>query len=83
MIDLIDLQYFVTVAREGGVTRASEKLNRVQSNVTTRVKKLEQQLDVPLFLREGRKMILTADDSGEPHGELLQHGTIIPFGDNA
>lgn len=58
---MLDLTYFVTVAREGGVTRASEKLNRVQSNVTTRVRKLEDQLGVPLFLREGRRMILTAD----------------------
>ena len=61
MLDLTDLRYFVTVAREGGVTRASEKLHRVQSNVTTRVRKLEDQLGVPLFLREGKRMILTAD----------------------
>ena len=61
MLDLTDLTYFVTVAREGGVTRAAEKLFRVQSNVTTRVRKLEDQLGVSLFLREGRRMVLTAD----------------------
>ena len=61
MLDLIDLSYFVTVAREGGVTRAAEKLHRVQSNVTTRIRKLEEYLDVTLFLREGRRMVLTAD----------------------
>ncbi|MCG6884207.1 MAG: LysR family transcriptional regulator [Silicimonas sp.] len=61
MLDLTDLQYFTTVAREGGVTRASEKLHRVQSNVTTRIRKLEDQLGLRLFLREGRRMVLTAD----------------------
>ena len=49
MLDLTDLTYFVTVAREGGVTRAAEKLFRVQSNVTTRVKKLEEHLGVAAF----------------------------------
>ena len=61
MLDLTDLLYFSAVAREGGVTRAAEKLHRVQSNVTTRVQKLETQLGIRLFLREGRRMILTAE----------------------
>ena len=61
MLDLTDLHYFATVAREGGVTRAAERLHRVQSNVTTRVKKLEEHLGCSLFLREGRQMILTAE----------------------
>ena len=61
MLDLTDLLYFRTIAREGGVTRASEKLHRVQSNVTTRLRKLEDQLGTALFLREGKRMILTAD----------------------
>ena len=29
MLDLTDLLYFSAVAREGGVTRAAEKLHRV------------------------------------------------------
>jgi DNA-binding transcriptional LysR family regulator len=44
----------------GGVTRAAERLHRVQSNVTTRVRKLEQELGVDLFIREGRGMQLSA-----------------------
>ena len=43
-MDLSDLRIFTAVVREGGVTRAAEKLNRVQSNVTTRVRKLEEEL---------------------------------------
>ena len=45
-MDLSDLRIFTTVVREGGVTRAAEKLNRVQSNVTTRIRQLEEDLDV-------------------------------------
>jgi DNA-binding transcriptional LysR family regulator len=55
-MDLSDLQIFRAVVREGGITRAAQKLNRVQSNVTTRVRQLEQDLGVALFLREGKRM---------------------------
>jgi len=40
-VELIDLQTFAAVARTGGITRAAEALNTVQSNVTARVKTLE------------------------------------------
>jgi DNA-binding transcriptional LysR family regulator len=59
-IELSDLVVFRTVARAGGVTRASQQLHRVQSNVTTRVKKLEDELGIALFVREGRRMQLSA-----------------------
>lgn len=59
-MELADLTVFRTVVRAGGVTRAAEQLHRVQSNVTTRVKKLEEELGVDLFVREGRRMHLSA-----------------------
>lgn len=59
-MDLAELEIFRTVVAEGGVTRAAERLNRVQSNVTTRIKQLEQSIGVPLFVRERRRMVLTA-----------------------
>ena len=40
-IDLDSLEIFRTVVTEGGVVRAAGKLNRVQSNVTTRIQQLE------------------------------------------
>ena len=43
-MDLADLHIFRSVVHAGGVTRAAEKLNRVQSNVTTRVRQLETEL---------------------------------------
>lgn len=48
-----------TVAREGGVLRAAEKLNRVPSNVTTRIKQMEERLGVELIRRRGRNVVLT------------------------
>ncbi|CAN7174608.1 LysR substrate-binding domain-containing protein [Acidovorax sp. LjRoot129] len=65
VLDLAALDIFRTVAAEGSVTRAAERLSRVQSNVTTRVQQLEADLGTPLFLREGRRMALT------PEGEVL------------
>ena len=50
-MDLADLDIFRAVVQAGGVTRAAEKLNRVQSNVTTRVRQLETDLGVQLFIR--------------------------------
>jgi hypothetical protein len=47
-----DLKVFATVVRQGGITRAPERLHRVQSNVTTRIPQLEDELGVPLFIRE-------------------------------
>jgi DNA-binding transcriptional LysR family regulator len=64
-MDLGDLQIFRSVVHAGGITRAAEKLNRVQSNVTTRVQQLEADLGVQLFIREGKKLHLS------PEGKLL------------
>lgn len=58
-IDLGSLEMFRAVVREGGVVRAANKLHRVQSNVTTRMKQLEQRLGVALFRRQGRALGLT------------------------
>jgi DNA-binding transcriptional LysR family regulator len=64
-MDLSDLRIFTTVVRAGGVTRAAERLHRVQSNVTTRIRQLEQDLGVALFIREGKRLHLA------PAGQLL------------
>ncbi|HEX2542924.1 MAG TPA: LysR substrate-binding domain-containing protein [Caldimonas sp.] len=64
-IDLDSLEIFRAVATEGGVIRAARKLNRVQSNVTTRIKQMEQRLGRALFRKQGRGLVLS------PEGELL------------
>ena len=64
-IDLDTLEIFRTVVQEGGVIRAAIKLNRVQSNITTRIKQLEQRIGRVLFRKQGRGLVLS------PEGELL------------
>lgn len=59
-MDLDDLRIFRAVVSEGGITRAALRLHRVQSNVTTRIQQLESELGVQLFLREGRRLELSA-----------------------
>lgn len=63
-LDLESLEIFRTVVREGGVVRAAARLNRVQSNVTTRIKQLEERLGVALFRRQGRSLVLSAEGEG-------------------
>jgi DNA-binding transcriptional LysR family regulator len=50
-MDTRDLATFATVARLGGMGRAARALNTVQSNVTQRVRRLEESLGVALFER--------------------------------
>src|SRR6185369_8907540 len=60
-MDLVELQIFKAVAEQGGVTKAAAALHRVQSNVTTRVKQLEERLGTKLFHRQGRKLVLSSE----------------------
>ena len=58
-MDLSDLTTFSAIARCGGVTRAASELGTVQSNVTSRIRSLEEEVGVPLFERHSRGMMLT------------------------
>ncbi|MCZ8391352.1 LysR family transcriptional regulator [Achromobacter xylosoxidans] len=58
-LDLDALQIFKAVADHGGVARAAAHLNRVQSNVSTRLKQLEATLEAPLFRRQNRRLVLS------------------------
>lgn len=64
-MDLVELKIFKAVAEQGGVTRAAAALHRVQSNVTTRVKQLEERVGAKLFHRQGRRLVLS------PQGKVL------------
>lgn len=52
------MKIFRAVAETGGISRAAERLHRVPSNVTTRIRQLEDGLGVALFLREGTRLDL-------------------------
>src|SRR3954462_3508362 len=60
VMDTRDLSTFAAVARLGGMGRAARALNTVQSNVTQRVRRLEESLGVALFERSRAGARLTA-----------------------
>jgi DNA-binding transcriptional LysR family regulator len=64
-VESSDLRVFAAVARSGSITAAAEELHTVQSNVTARIRSLEDELGVALFRRHSRGVVLT------PAGERL------------
>ena len=53
------LLYFWTVVREGGVSRAAEKLRLAQPTISAQVRQLEATVGDKLFERQGRQLALT------------------------
>lgn len=62
-MDLTQLEIFRTIAEEGSVTAAAQKLHRVPSNISTRLRQLEEELQCTLFRREKLRLHIT--DSGK------------------
>jgi LysR family transcriptional regulator, cell division regulator len=59
-MDAADLRLFVAVTRTGGIGKAAIELHTVQSNVTARLKALENRLGTALFERSSRGVVLTS-----------------------
>jgi DNA-binding transcriptional LysR family regulator len=58
-MELNQLEVFVTVAREGSVSRAAVRLHKTQPAVSMAMKRLEDSLGEPLLVRSGRGLALT------------------------
>ena len=58
-MDIRALRYFTEVVREQSFTRAAEKLFVTQPTISKMMKQLEEELGMPLFIREGRGFRLT------------------------
>src|SRR5699024_10095040 len=56
-----DLEIFQIVAQKGTITKAAKELSYVQSNITSRIQKLETELNIPLVNRHKRGMTLTSE----------------------
>ncbi|ANY67910.1 LysR family transcriptional regulator [Paenibacillus sp. BIHB 4019] len=59
-MELLQLQYFITVARLEHMTEAAQSLHVTQSSLSKTIQRLEENLGVPLFDRVGRKLRLNA-----------------------
>jgi LysR family transcriptional activator of nhaA len=53
------LLYFWTVAREGGISKAAEKLRLSQPTISAQIRLLEESLGQRLFQRQGRTLVMT------------------------
>ena len=60
MLNPVWLKTFCTLVNVGHFTKTAEKLFMTQSGVSQHIKKLENQLDNPLLIREGKTFSLTA-----------------------
>ncbi|WP_062108672.1 LysR family transcriptional regulator [Bacillus niameyensis] len=60
-MELKDLEIFQIVAEKGTITEAAREFNYVQSNITSRIQKLETELNTALFNRHRRGMTLTPE----------------------
>ncbi|MCE0461369.1 LysR family transcriptional regulator [Pseudomonas uvaldensis] len=58
-MELSQLTMFKTVADQGSIVRAAERLHCVPSNITNRIKLLERELGVLLFIRQGRGLVIS------------------------
>ena len=83
------LRYFWTVAREGGLRRAAEKLRVSQPSMCTQIKLLEASLGEALFRQSGRSLALTefgqlvygyAEEIFTLGGEILRAAKQAPGG---
>lgn len=63
MINPVLLRTFCSLVEIGHFTRTANQLNMTQSGVSQQVNKLEEQLGLPLLLREGKQFTLT--DAGD------------------
>lgn len=71
-MELYQLQYFLEAARQKNFTRAAAKLHLAQAALSEQIRKLEDELQTPLFQRGRRESVLTA--AGETlalHAESL------------
>ncbi|MGV7241023.1 LysR family transcriptional regulator, partial [Caballeronia sp. M23-90] len=67
-MDLTLLRAFVTVAREGNLTRAAVQLHVSQPAVSLQIKNLQEALGVTLFVRQQRFAVARDDQAvRRPH----------------
>src|SRR5215470_9848744 len=75
LMELRQLEIFRALAEELHFTRAAARVHCVQSNVTTQIQALEQELGTCLFDRLAKKVVLT--DAGRrllPYAEKILEG---------
>lgn len=60
-MEINDLRIFQTVAYENSISKAALKLGYAQSNITMRIKLLENELNTTLFIRNNKGTVITSN----------------------
>jgi len=60
-LDLDQLQTFISIADTGSFTRAAEEVHRTQSAVSMQMRRLEERIGKPIFIKDGRINRLTEE----------------------
>lgn len=94
-IDMGDIKSFVTVAELKSITTAAHKLNYLQSNMTAKIKKIENHYKRQLFIRKPKGVELTESGMNlyqqykkmiftweETENKIYQQETNLRFGTN-
>jgi DNA-binding transcriptional LysR family regulator len=61
LLDIDQLRTFIAIAETGSFTKAAEVVNKTQSAVSMQMKRLEERIERPIFVRDGRASKLTED----------------------
>jgi len=84
-LDLDQLKTFVAIAESGSFTRAADLVHKTQSAVSMQMRRLEERIGKPIFIRDGRQSKLTEDGErllGYARRIVrLSHETISAFDD--
>ncbi|USA53897.1 LysR family transcriptional regulator [Acinetobacter sp. C32I] len=94
-IDISDIRSFVTVAELKSITAAANKLNYLQSNMTAKIKKIENHYKRQLFIRKPKGVELTESGMNlyaqykkmiftweETENKIYQQESVLRFGTN-
>ncbi len=65
-MELRQIRYFIAIYEEGNMSRAAARLYVAQPSLSEQIRKLEQELGLPLFVRLPRRLVLT------PAGEAFR-----------
>ena len=94
-IDINDIRSFITVAELKSITAAANKLNYLQSNMTAKIKKIENHYKRQLFIRKPKGVELTESGMNlyaqykkmmftweETENKIYQQESVLRFGTN-
>src|SRR6187200_62660 len=82
-LDLNLMRVFAVVAEAGSVTEAASRLYLTQPAVSAALRRLQTAVGAPLFVRQGRGLVLTARgnqlrQSVQPHLQALVDAALAP-----